>query len=57
MLVVLKALSNRKHIYVVNLSDSYDAVKERERQQRQVEGEMYLKSFYQSEYFQWERLS
>ncbi|XP_023811732.1 hydrocephalus-inducing protein homolog isoform X1 [Oryzias latipes] len=37
MLVVLKALSNRKHIYVVNLSDSYDAVKERERQQRQVE--------------------
>uniref|UniRef100_A0A3B3IEU6 Hydin adenylate kinase-like domain-containing protein n=1 Tax=Oryzias latipes TaxID=8090 RepID=A0A3B3IEU6_ORYLA len=49
MLVVLKALSNRKHIYVVNLSDSYDAVKERERQQRQVEGEMYLKSFYQSD--------
>uniref|UniRef100_A0A3P9J4N0 Hydin adenylate kinase-like domain-containing protein n=1 Tax=Oryzias latipes TaxID=8090 RepID=A0A3P9J4N0_ORYLA len=45
LLVVLKALSNRKHIYVVNLSDSYDALKERERQQRQVEGEMYLKFF------------
>ncbi|XP_024138466.1 hydrocephalus-inducing protein homolog isoform X3 [Oryzias melastigma] len=37
LLVVLKALSNRKHIYVVNLSDSYDALKERERQQREAE--------------------
>lgn len=48
LLVVLKALSNRKHIYVVNLSDSYDALKERERQQREAEGEMYFKIFYQS---------
>ncbi|XP_022605572.1 hydrocephalus-inducing protein homolog [Seriola dumerili] len=30
--VVLKALNNRKHIYVVNLSDSYAALKARERQ-------------------------
>ncbi|XP_074533739.1 hydrocephalus-inducing protein homolog [Halichoeres trimaculatus] len=35
--VVLKALNNRKHIYVVNLSDSYAALKERERAQRETE--------------------
>lgn len=36
--VVLKALNNRKHIYVVNLSDSYAALKARERAQRETEG-------------------
>ncbi|TMS05303.1 Hydrocephalus-inducing protein-like protein [Larimichthys crocea] len=35
--VVLKALNNRKHIYVVNLSDSYAALKARERAQRETE--------------------
>ncbi|XP_042266839.1 hydrocephalus-inducing protein homolog isoform X2 [Thunnus maccoyii] len=35
--VVLKALNNRKHIYVVNLSDSYTALKARERAQREAE--------------------
>ncbi|CAJ1057505.1 hydrocephalus-inducing protein homolog isoform X2 [Xyrichtys novacula] len=34
--VVLKALNNRKHIYVVDLSDSYDALKARERAQRET---------------------
>ncbi|KAM7396206.1 hypothetical protein PAMP_019263 [Pampus punctatissimus] len=34
--VVLKALNNRKHIYVVNLSDSYTALKARERAQREA---------------------
>lgn len=36
--VVLKALNNRKHIYVVNLSDSYAALKAREKDQRETEG-------------------
>nr|XP_046249402.1 hydrocephalus-inducing protein homolog [Scatophagus argus] len=35
--VVLKALNNRKHIYVINLSDSYAALKSRERAQREAE--------------------
>ncbi|XP_028440234.1 hydrocephalus-inducing protein homolog [Perca flavescens] len=35
--VVLKALNNRKHIYVVNLSDSYAALKARESAQRETE--------------------
>ncbi|KAK5867885.1 hypothetical protein PBY51_012341 [Eleginops maclovinus] len=35
--VVLKALNNRKHIYAVNLSDSYAALKARERAQREAE--------------------
>ncbi|XP_073328914.1 hydrocephalus-inducing protein homolog [Pagrus major] len=35
--VVLKALNNRKRIYVVNLSDSYAALKARERTQRETE--------------------
>ncbi|KAM7413943.1 hypothetical protein PAMA_018980 [Pampus argenteus] len=35
--VVLKALNNRKHIYVVNLLDSYTALKGRERAQREAE--------------------
>ncbi|KAM4554444.1 hydrocephalus-inducing protein homolog [Fundulus diaphanus] len=35
--VVLKAFNNRKHIYVVNLFDTYDALKKRERQQREAE--------------------
>ncbi|XP_075327326.1 hydrocephalus-inducing protein homolog [Odontesthes bonariensis] len=35
--IVLKALNNRKHIYVVNLSDSYAALKARERAQREAE--------------------
>ncbi|XP_039456431.1 hydrocephalus-inducing protein homolog [Oreochromis aureus] len=35
--VVLKALSNRQHIYLVNLSDSYTALKARERAQREAE--------------------
>ncbi|XP_037622519.1 hydrocephalus-inducing protein homolog isoform X2 [Sebastes umbrosus] len=35
--VVLKALNNRKHIYAVNLSDSYAALKARRRVQRETE--------------------
>uniref|UniRef100_UPI003AADF4DB hydrocephalus-inducing protein homolog n=1 Tax=Centroberyx gerrardi TaxID=166262 RepID=UPI003AADF4DB len=35
--VVLKAFNNRKHIYVVNLSDSYAALKARETAQREAE--------------------
>ncbi|GAA6221266.1 hydrocephalus-inducing protein homolog [Lates japonicus] len=35
--VVLKALNNRKHIYVVNLSDSYAALKAQERAQTEAE--------------------
>uniref|UniRef100_A0A3Q2PEK1 HYDIN axonemal central pair apparatus protein n=1 Tax=Fundulus heteroclitus TaxID=8078 RepID=A0A3Q2PEK1_FUNHE len=35
--VVLKAFNNRKHIYVVNLFDTYDALKKRERQQSEAE--------------------
>jgi len=35
---VLKALNNRKHIFVVNLSDSYAAWKAREKAQREAEG-------------------
>ncbi|XP_045894223.1 hydrocephalus-inducing protein homolog [Micropterus dolomieu] len=35
--VVLKALNNRKHIYVVNLSDSYAALKARETAQREAQ--------------------
>ncbi|XP_025999986.1 hydrocephalus-inducing protein-like isoform X2 [Astatotilapia calliptera] len=35
--VVLKALSNRKHIYLVNLSDSYTALKAREKAQSEAE--------------------
>ncbi|KAM4733696.1 hydrocephalus-inducing protein homolog isoform 3-T4 [Anableps anableps] len=35
--IVLKALNNRKHLYVVNLFDTYDALKKRESQQRQAE--------------------
>ncbi|XP_049928998.1 hydrocephalus-inducing protein homolog isoform X2 [Epinephelus moara] len=35
--IILKALNNRKHIYVVNFSDSYIALKSRERAQRETE--------------------
>ncbi|XP_030613884.1 hydrocephalus-inducing protein homolog isoform X2 [Archocentrus centrarchus] len=35
--IVLKALNNRKHIYVVNLSDSYTALKARERARKEAE--------------------
>ncbi|XP_054633597.1 hydrocephalus-inducing protein homolog [Dunckerocampus dactyliophorus] len=35
--VVLKALKNRKHIYVINLYDSYNALKARKRAQRKAE--------------------
>uniref|UniRef100_A0A3B5AYQ7 Hydin adenylate kinase-like domain-containing protein n=1 Tax=Stegastes partitus TaxID=144197 RepID=A0A3B5AYQ7_9TELE len=42
--VVLKALNNRKHIYAVNLSDSYAALKARERAQREAERK--LQEFY-----------
>nr|XP_057932234.1 hydrocephalus-inducing protein homolog isoform X2 [Doryrhamphus excisus] len=35
--VVLKALNNRKHIYVVDLYDSYNALKTRKRAQRKAE--------------------
>lgn len=38
--VVLKGLNNRKHIYVVNLSDSYAALKGRQRAQREAEGKI-----------------
>uniref|UniRef100_A0A672JE40 Uncharacterized protein n=1 Tax=Salarias fasciatus TaxID=181472 RepID=A0A672JE40_SALFA len=34
--VVLKALNNRKHIYVVHLADSYQALKARERAQKEA---------------------
>lgn len=36
--IVLKALNNRKHIYVVNLTDSYTARKAREKAQQETEG-------------------
>ena len=39
--VVLKALSNYKHIYVVNLSDSYAALKARTRRQEEAESKVY----------------
>uniref|UniRef100_A0AAX7UEV6 Hydin adenylate kinase-like domain-containing protein n=1 Tax=Astatotilapia calliptera TaxID=8154 RepID=A0AAX7UEV6_ASTCA len=39
--VVLKALSNRKHIYLVNLSDSYTALKAREKAQSEAEGKTF----------------
>lgn len=39
--VVLKALSNRKHIYLVNLSDSYTALKAREKAQSEAEGKIF----------------
>ncbi|XP_035498051.2 hydrocephalus-inducing protein homolog isoform X1 [Scophthalmus maximus] len=35
--IVLRALKKRKHIYVVNLSDSFDAMMARERAQREAE--------------------
>ncbi|XP_077372587.1 hydrocephalus-inducing protein homolog [Festucalex cinctus] len=35
--VVLKALNNRKHIYVINLSDTYSALKARKKAQKKVE--------------------
>ncbi|XP_047451812.1 hydrocephalus-inducing protein homolog [Mugil cephalus] len=35
--VLLKALNNRKHIYVVNLSDSYAALKGRQKAEREAE--------------------
>ncbi|XP_061825847.2 hydrocephalus-inducing protein homolog [Nerophis lumbriciformis] len=35
--VVLKALNNRKHIYLVNLYDSYNALKARKKAQRKAE--------------------
>uniref|UniRef100_A0A3Q4HS25 Hydin adenylate kinase-like domain-containing protein n=1 Tax=Neolamprologus brichardi TaxID=32507 RepID=A0A3Q4HS25_NEOBR len=52
--VVLKALSSRKHIYLVNLSDSYTALKARERAQSEAEGKIftdrnsYTSSFHRS---------
>ncbi|XP_061629909.1 hydrocephalus-inducing protein homolog [Phyllopteryx taeniolatus] len=35
--VILKALNNRKHIYVINLSDTYSALKARMKAQRKAE--------------------
>ncbi|XP_057693166.1 hydrocephalus-inducing protein homolog isoform X2 [Corythoichthys intestinalis] len=40
--VILKALSNRKHIYAINLYDTYYALRSRRRAQRKAE-EAYLK--------------
>lgn len=36
--IILKALDNRKRIFVVNFSDSYEALKAREEAQREAEG-------------------
>lgn len=36
--VALQAVNNRKHIYVVNLTDSYTAVIAREKMQQEAEG-------------------
>uniref|UniRef100_A0A8C2Z823 Hydin adenylate kinase-like domain-containing protein n=1 Tax=Cyclopterus lumpus TaxID=8103 RepID=A0A8C2Z823_CYCLU len=36
--MVLKALNNRKHVFVVNLFDSYAALKAREKAQREAKG-------------------
>uniref|UniRef100_A0A3Q2ZC70 Hydin adenylate kinase-like domain-containing protein n=1 Tax=Hippocampus comes TaxID=109280 RepID=A0A3Q2ZC70_HIPCM len=38
--VVLKALKNRKHIYVINLVDTYSALKARKRAQKKAEGKL-----------------
>lgn len=42
---VLKALNNRKHIYAVNLADSYTALQARVRAQRETEGKKSPKLF------------
>ncbi|MED6236295.1 hypothetical protein ATANTOWER_007134, partial [Ataeniobius toweri] len=52
--VVLKAFSNRKHIYVLNLSDTYDALKERDRQQREAEEALQKEIAEREERWQWE---
>ncbi|XP_047205151.1 hydrocephalus-inducing protein homolog isoform X6 [Girardinichthys multiradiatus] len=52
--VVLKAISNRKHIYVLNLSDTYDALKERDRQQREAEEALQKEIAEREERWQWE---
>lgn len=57
--IVLKALSNRKHIYVVNLFDSYTALLKRESAQKEAEGKqcqaITLYSSSQAKYLQfWE---
>lgn len=41
---VLKAFCNRKHIYVVNLFDTYDALTKREGLQRQAQGKLFAGS-------------
>ncbi|XP_015258081.1 PREDICTED: hydrocephalus-inducing protein homolog [Cyprinodon variegatus] len=51
---VLKAFSNRKHIYVVNLFDSYVALKKRERQQRETEEALQNEIAEQEERHLWE---
>ncbi|MEQ2233540.1 hypothetical protein ILYODFUR_022911 [Ilyodon furcidens] len=51
--VVLKAFSNRKHIYVLNLSDTYDALKERDRQQREAEEALQKEIAEREERWQW----
>ncbi|MEQ2182367.1 hypothetical protein GOODEAATRI_021648, partial [Goodea atripinnis] len=52
--VVLKAFSNRKHIYVLNLSDTYDALKERDRLQREAEEALQKEIAEREERWQWE---
>lgn len=42
--VVLKALNNRKHIYVVHLSISTDALKAQEQAERATEGKKFTKT-------------
>nr|XP_029134421.1 hydrocephalus-inducing protein homolog [Labrus bergylta] len=49
--VVLKALDNRKHIYAVNLCDSYVALKARERAQKETEEALQRERSYREE--QW----
>lgn len=36
--IILKALNNRKHIYLINLKQEYSSMKARERAQREEEG-------------------
>ncbi|XP_037834213.1 hydrocephalus-inducing protein homolog [Kryptolebias marmoratus] len=52
--IILKALNNRKHIYVVNLSDTYAALKARERQQREAEEALQKERAIREEKWLWE---
>ncbi|XP_013867590.1 hydrocephalus-inducing protein homolog [Austrofundulus limnaeus] len=52
--IILKALNNRKHIYVVNLCDTYEALKARENQQRAAEEALQKERALREESWLWE---